>query len=123
MRASSVELSCRNHACRTTVEQGRPSKIEAKNVSIKRNTNGPKQQEVPRRKKGSSMSVPSNPFTDARITEPYVLLRPGKSREGEGRKKSSNTECWAKRKSGLGNLRTLLVFGFGLFSGCVDLPF
>ena len=48
-------------------------KLKLKMASVKRNTNGPKRKEMPRRQKKSfPMSVPSNPFTDAHITEPCV---------------------------------------------------
>ena len=48
-------------------------KLKLKVASVKRNTNGPKRKEMPRRQKKSlPMSVPSTPFTDARIAEPRV---------------------------------------------------
>ena len=47
-------------------------KLKLKIASVKKNTNGPKRKEMPRRQKKIPMSVPSNPFADARITEPCV---------------------------------------------------
>ena len=47
-------------------------KLKLKVASVKRNTNGPKRKEMPRRQKSLPMSVPSTPFTDARIAEPRV---------------------------------------------------
>ena len=120
------ELSCRNHACRTTAEPAtthsarilplptqakrelsatnskksrfwlqtrsqslipkmKPflaspnetieaafQKLKLKVASVKRNTNVQNEKKCPAPKKSLPMSVPSTPFTDARIAEPRV---------------------------------------------------